>query len=62
MSNQKDDGLPLGFGMALAQNEQAMEHFSTLPKSEKQAVVDGARQVRSKQEMQKYVEKISRNE
>lgn len=54
--------LPLGMGMALAQNEQALERFSALSMAEQKAVIDGARQVRSKQEMRQYVENIGRGE
>lgn len=54
--------LPLGMGMALAQNEPAMERFAALPMAEQRAVIDGARQVRSKQEMRQYVENIGRSE
>lgn len=54
--------LPLGFGMALAQNEAALERFAALSDAEKQAVIAGAHQVRSKPEMQQYVETIGRSE
>lgn len=49
--------LPLGFGMALAQDVAAMERFAALPQAEKQAVIDGARAVGSKTGMQAYVAK-----
>ena len=54
-----EQSLPLGLGMALAQNSAAMERFARLPENEQQAVIDGARQVRSRQEMQSFVNKIS---
>lgn len=47
--------LPLGFGMALAQNERAMEKFESLSESEKQAVLARTHSVTSKQEMQALV-------
>ena len=47
--------LPLGLGMALAQNQDAMERFARLSDAEKQAVVAGAHAVRSKSEMRAYV-------
>jgi hypothetical protein len=58
---EKDD-LPLGLGMALAQNEQALERFAALPEEKKQAVIAGAHQVQSKQEMRQFVEEIGRSE
>ena len=32
--------LPLGFGMALAQNERAMAHFEAMTDAEKQAFLE----------------------
>lgn len=52
------DGIPMGFGMLLAQNQQAMERFAGLSRQEKQSVIDGARSIRSKAEMQDYVNKL----
>ena len=51
----KGKELPLGFGMALAQNEAAMKQFESLSDSEKQAVLQQARGVNSKREMQQLV-------
>lgn len=47
--------LPLGLGMALSQNEAAMQRFETLPDEEKQAVIQRAHAVSSKQEMDALV-------
>lgn len=47
--------LPLGFGMALAQNEAAMKQFESLSDSEKQAILQQAHNVNSKREMQQLV-------
>jgi 2,3-bisphosphoglycerate-independent phosphoglycerate mutase len=47
--------LPLGLGMALAQNENAMRRFEALGEEEKQAVIDRARAVSSKREMESLV-------
>ena len=57
----EEQELPLGFGMALAQNTVAMERFAHLPEEQRQAVIDGARQVRSKQEMQAYVDQLNQS-
>jgi len=48
--------LPLGFSMALAQHPEAMARFSALSEAEQQAIVEGTHAVRSKREMQAYVE------
>ena len=51
--------LPLGLGMALAQNEAAMKQFESMTEPEKQAVLQRAHGVRSKQEMQRLVSSLS---
>lgn len=47
--------LPLGFGMALAQNEAAMQRFESLTEEEKKAVLQRTHSVSSKREMQQLV-------
>lgn len=51
--------MPLGFGFALAQNPQAMEKFSNLPKAEQTAILQKAHAVSSKSEMQSLVNDLS---
>ncbi len=53
--------LPLGLGMALAQNEQAMAKFESLSDQEKEAVVQRTHSVTSKQEMNELVNSLIRN-
>lgn len=55
--NHRDD-VPLGFGMALAQNEKALEKFAQLDERQKQRFLFEARHVRNKNEMQSIVERI----
>ncbi|MGN1002649.1 MAG: YdeI/OmpD-associated family protein [Oscillospiraceae bacterium] len=50
-----DFELPLGFGMALAQNEAAMKAFEALTDMEKQDIIRKTHSVRSKSEMQQLV-------
>lgn len=47
--------LPLGFGMALAQNEAAMKKFESMTESEKQAILQQTHNIKSKREMQQLV-------
>lgn len=47
--------LPMGFGMALAQNEAAMKQFESLSEAQKQAVIQRTHSVSSKQEMRQLV-------
>lgn len=55
----KGKELPLGFGMALAQNEAAMKKFESLTEAEKQSVLEQAHHVHSKHEMQQLVSGIA---
>lgn len=50
--------LPMGFGMALARNPEAMNRFAMLSPEEQTQIVNGTHNVHSKQEMQAYVNKI----
>lgn len=50
--------LPLGFGMALAQNEGAMKQFESLSEAEKQAVLQRTHSVRSRAQMQQLVAEL----
>lgn len=54
-----ENEMPLGFGMALAQNTAAMKFFFELPVSEQRRLIDGTHQIRSKSEMHRYVSSIA---
>ena len=51
--------LPLGLGMALAQNEAAMKRFESMTEPEKQALIAQCHQVKSKREMQQLVNQLT---
>ncbi|MFU0826277.1 MAG: Coat F domain protein [Lachnoclostridium sp.] len=51
-------GFPLGFGMALAQNREAMNYFASLDEQSKQAVINNCHGIRSKEEMRQYVSSL----
>ncbi|MDD6991524.1 MAG: hypothetical protein PUI48_06830 [Oscillospiraceae bacterium] len=55
--NGKD--IPLGFGMALAQNSEAMTRFSAMSEEQRGQLIEGTHSVRSKKEMQAYVDRIA---
>lgn len=61
MSLLNNDEIPLGLGMALAQNMDAMRVFSTMNESSRQHVIDRSRQVNSKQEMKNLVAGLTRD-
>ncbi len=50
--------LPLGLGLAMTQRPEAMERFAALPERERKAVVEQARNARTKQEMQVCVDRL----
>lgn len=56
-----NDELPIGFGMALAKDTQAMNTFSTMDKIQQNNVVEQARQINSKNEMQQFVSSLSQD-
>ena len=47
--------VPIGFGMALAQNTAAMTHYASLTESEKQSILDKAHHATSQREMHDLV-------
>ena len=51
--------MPIGLGFGLAANERAMEHFSNMTDAEKRQVIDASRSIKSKNEMELFVNKIS---
>ncbi len=53
-----DGEVPLGFGMALAQNEQALRSFGSMDERQRQRYLFEARHVRSKEEMTRIVNRI----
>ncbi len=47
--------MPVGFAMALAMNPDAMQKFGALSEDQKRAVIEGTHSVKSRYEMQRYV-------
>lgn len=52
--------LPLGFSMALGQNETAMRKFALLSEKEKFAVINKAHSANSKAQMQELVRDLAK--
>lgn len=50
--------LPIGFTMELAQHSDVLNQFAKLPKSQQDQLIEGAKQVRSRDEMRSYVENM----
>lgn len=51
--------VPIGFGMALAQNEAAMVRYAHLDASQRQDILNRAHNVRSEQEMYTLVASLA---
>ncbi|MDF2610647.1 MAG: hypothetical protein K0R92_2121 [Lachnospiraceae bacterium] len=51
--------IPIGLGMALAQNLEAMNYFSSLNNEQKQNVIEQTHSIGSKEEMQQFVSAIA---
>lgn len=52
------NGIPQGLSMALSRNEKAMNSFSRLNENERKKFIELSRSVRSKQEMNRLVNKL----
>lgn len=51
--------LPLGFGMGLAQDMDAMKYFSALSPDEQRAVIDQTHNIASHDEMRSFIQSIT---
>lgn len=51
--------VPIGFGMALAMNQPAMNAYATMTEEQKQAIVNKAHNVRSEKEMHDLVNALT---
>lgn len=59
-NNDNREEMPLGLGFGLAMNDEAMEHFSNLTDTEKKQVIEAARTVQSKKEMNHLIQDIAK--
>ena len=53
------DQVPVGFGMALAMNQSAMNVYAVMSEHQKQAILNRAHNARSKQEMHQIVDSLA---
>ena len=52
--------VPIGFGIALAMNQPAMNAYAAMTTGQKQAILNKAHNVRSEREMQDLVASLAR--
>lgn len=55
----QNNALPLGFAMGMAMNEQALDHYGKMTEYEKEKLIAESKGVKSKEEMQQLIQKIS---
>ena len=60
-NNMTSSDVPLGLGMALAQNKEAFRRFANLTIPQQQDVIENAHMIRSSSEMRAYVESIGKS-
>lgn len=53
------DEYPVGFGITLSMNPKAMDNFTSMPEENKQKVIEHTHYIRSKEEMQAFVQNIA---
>ena len=56
----KNYEMPIGFSMTLALNPEAMEKFAMMNETQKQQIIVGTHNIKSKQEMHEYVNKLAK--
>lgn len=58
--NDISGDMPLGLGMALAQNMEAMRYYAQLPDNEQQQIIAQTHRIQSKEEMQEFVNNLAK--
>lgn len=53
--------MPLGLGMALAQNMDAMNYFASLSREQQTAIIQHTHSISSKSEMRAFVDSLVNN-
>ena len=55
MNSKNGRDIPLGLGMALMQNADAFFYFSNLDGQKQDKIIDGSKNIKSREEMKSYV-------
>ena len=59
MNSKNGRDIPLGLGMALMQNADAFFYFSNLDADRQDRIIDGSRNIKSRNEMKSYVSSLT---
>ncbi len=54
--------IPMGLGMALAKDINAMNYFATLDRNAQQSIIEQTHSIRSKEEMQSFVSNLGKRD
>lgn len=54
--------IPMGLGMALAKDINAMNYFATLDRNAQQSIIEQTHSIRSKEEMQSFVSNLDKRD
>lgn len=60
--NLTNGDVPLGLGMAFAQNTTAMHYFTSLSNEGQQQIISQAHNIKSKQEMTAFVDSLAKKD
>ena len=58
MNEKNGNPIPLGLGMALMQNPDAFFYFNGLDAQRQQKIIDGTKNISSRDEMRAYVDSL----
>lgn len=59
MNDKKGNSIPLGLGMALMQNPDAFFYFNSLDEDKQKKIIDGTKNISSRDEMRSYVQNLN---
>lgn len=59
MNDKKGNSIPLGLGMALMQNPDAFFYFNSLDEKKQQRIIEGTKNISSREEMRSYVRNLN---
>lgn len=59
MNDKKGNSIPLGLGMALMQNPDAFFYFNSLDEEKQKKIIDGTKNISSRDEMRSYVQNLN---
>ena len=58
LKGKNENSIPLGLGMALMQNPDAFFYFNGLDAQQQQKIIDGTKNISSRDEMRSYVDSL----